>query len=310
MIRKQTELFRKDFLICPQCHGKNLEINDRNIMCLSCKSIYKIINGIPIFLKKVSENKIYLTKARWNKHWKEYSNQKNQRNEWFKKYVKITFDKHIGRYIRTREIFLEIGSGPGRIALEACKRGSEVIALDFCLQPLLILKEELEKLGLAATLICADIRNMPIRDELVNFSYGGGVIEHFRNTNPVIAEIYRITKPGGYAFNFVPAIGLAFIYAQLWGTIPEISFLKEFFELIHIRILKGKHMKFGYEKAFTERKLKKIFGRYFQASKLETGVFLFPSEIGLLKSDKAKNFVRSQLRHRLFAHKIFINAKK
>lgn len=305
-----ANLFREDFIICPQCKGSSLEVTSLKILCLKCGKIYRVIDGIPVLLKNTSIYEKDLSKSKWEKHWEEYKEEQTLRDAWFEKYVQMTFDYHIGRFVNKGDVFLEIGSGPGRIALEAAKRGADIIALDFCTEPLFILKENLKELGLRGTLICADLEDIPLRDDLIDFSYGGGVIEHFRDTSHVVEEIFRVTKPGGYAFNFVPALGLAFIYAQLWGTIPEISLLRELFELIHVKILKGKHMKYGYEKAFTERKLKKIFGRYFPGFSLETGVFFFPSEIGFLKSDRAKDFVRSLLRHRFFTHKIFINAKK
>jgi ubiquinone/menaquinone biosynthesis C-methylase UbiE len=303
-------LFRREYLICPRCTGNNLHFTVSHILCLQCGATYEIVEGIPILLKNDFNNGEKFSKAKWEEHWSEYKEKIRLRNEWFDKYVQMTFDFHIGNFVKKDEVFLEIGSGPGRFALEAAKRGADIVAVDFCYEPLAVLKEDLKKLGLNGTLICGDIKNIPLRDDLVDFSYGGGVIEHFRDTSFVVREICRITKPRGYAFNFVPAIGLAFIYAQLWGTIPEISCLRELFELIHIKMFKGKHMKYGYEKAFTERKLKTIFGAYFRKDHMETGVFKFPSTLGFIKNEHVKDFVRLLLAYRLFSHKIFIVAQK
>ena len=39
-------------------------------------------------------------------------------------------------------------------------------------------------------------------------------------------------------------------YRQLWGNIPNFPIIKQLAEFIHIKLLGGKHMRFGYELSF------------------------------------------------------------
>jgi hypothetical protein len=60
-----------------------------------------------------------------------------------------------------------------------------------------------------------------------------------------------LLKPGGISFNTVPCLNLgALIYRQIWGNIPNFPILKQIAEFIHIKIFRGKYMRFGYELSF------------------------------------------------------------
>jgi hypothetical protein len=47
-------------------------------------------------------------------------------------------------------------------------------------------------------------------------------------------------------------------YRQIWGNIPDFPVIKQLAEFVHIKLLKGKHMYFGYELSFTKSKLEKV----------------------------------------------------
>lgn len=52
-------------------------------------------------------------------------------------------------------------------------------------------------------LIC-DIENIPFKDDSVDYIINIAVLEHVPNPEKVIAEIYRILKPGGKIYCFIP----------------------------------------------------------------------------------------------------------
>lgn len=108
-------------------------------------------------------------------------------------------------------------------------------------------------------LVLGDVNNLPLQDGVVDVVYGGGVIEHFKNTPVVVREIYRVLESGGLSFNTVPFLNLATLtYSQIWGNIPNLPILRQIAELVHLKLLKSKHMRFGYELSFTTPYLKKI----------------------------------------------------
>ena len=97
---------------------------------------------------------------------------------------------------------------------------------------------------------------MPIKNNTVDLVYGGGVIEHFKDTGSCIDELYRVLKRSGVSFNTVPYLNIGSLtYRQVWGNIPNVPVLREVAEFIHIKLLGAKHMIFGYEMSFTKRTL-------------------------------------------------------
>ncbi len=167
---------------------------------------------------------------------------------YIEKYYKFTKDT----------IYLEIGCGPSYIGEYIMQKyNSYFIGVDFNYQMLLILKRYFDEKGYEKYfLIHSDINKMPIKDNSVDFIYGGGVIEHFSDTNHILTESYRILKPNGVSFNTVPAFNLWWIL-RFYNNIPSLPILKSLFEFIHSKIFKNKILKkyYGYELSYTKPQL-------------------------------------------------------
>lgn len=168
--------------------------------------------------------------------------------------------KYINKYynFNKKTIFLEIGCGPAHIGEYVMKKfDSYFIGIDFNYELLLTLKEYFDEKGYKKyLLIYGDINNMLIKDNSVDFIYGGGVIEHFSDTNHILKESYRILKRNGVSFNTVPSFNLLWPL-KFYYNIPSLPWLKNLFELIHIGLLKNKILenKYGYELSFTKNSL-------------------------------------------------------
>jgi len=159
-------------------------------------------------------------------------------------------------------IYLEIGCGPAHIGEYIMKMHDAIfIGVDFNYSMLITLKKYLDEKGYKKyLLIHGDINDMPIKDNLIDFVYGGGVIEHFSNTNNIIKESNRILKKGGFLFNTVPALNLWW-FLRLFNTIPSLPILRKIFEFIHIKLFKSKILKkyAGYQLAFTKKELVTLY---------------------------------------------------
>jgi len=155
--------------------------------------------------------------------------------------------------------FLEIGCGYFFMGEAIAKKVGLIIGIDFCLNALKIAQKNFESRGIKNyLLIQGDILNMPLKADVIDLVYGLGVIEHFPNTQKCLEELYRIVKKNGISFNTVPALNLgALTYRQIWGNIPNLPLLKQLAKFTHLRILKGKHMLFGYELSFLKSTLKR-----------------------------------------------------
>lgn len=250
------------YLKCIKCNGK-IAPKKTVFVCSKCGQIYRSIGEkiIKIMVSLSLDTKISVEK--WDES---YKNQIT--NHLYKKEYKIYEEKHLKDILKQLEkevdlenkVYLEIGCGPFFLGQNIAKKCSLVIGIDFSLEALKIAKRMLNEKGIKNyILIQGDVLNLPIKSNAIDLIYGGGVIEHFQNTQKCVDEIHRVLKHGGISFNTVPYLNIASLtYRQLWGNIPNFPVLKQVAEFIHIKILKSKHMIFGYEMSFLSTTLKKI----------------------------------------------------
>ena len=265
-----NQAFYTEFLECPRCHA-SLRLDGTNILSCcngSCAEKYAIIGGIPNFLDPHTEKTTELSIGKWDTFYSDIPETKDV-DKLYSTYLKDNYTnvyEQIAEFIELDEntVFLEIGCGPmflGRALADKCKM---VVGIDFSISALLMAKNMFDSLGITNyLLILGDIKKMPLKAESIDLLYGGGVLEHFKETEKAVSELYRVLKKGGVSFNTVPLLNIGSLtYRQLWGNIPNFPVLKEIAELIHTKILKSKHMVFGYELSFTAPHLKKIHKKY------------------------------------------------
>lgn len=99
-------------------------------------------------------------------------------------------------------IILEAGSGPAFassiIALDPCVGLS--IAVDIDLEAL----QEARRRDPSLALVVADLMKLPFRDESLDLAWNSSTIEHLGNPGAALAEMERVTRPGGKVFVGVP----------------------------------------------------------------------------------------------------------
>jgi ubiquinone/menaquinone biosynthesis C-methylase UbiE len=222
----------------------------------------KIRDGIVLNISYMPED-LLLSSKKWDALYREEFLEKS----YYKKinyYKKIYFQDVFNQINTIKRInnnrYLEIGCGEFFFGQLISKQCEVIIGVDISKNALRIAKEMMDKRGVKNyLLIQGDIKNMPIKNNCVDIIYGGGVIEHFRDTHSCLTELYRVLRRNGISFNTVPYLNLGSLtYRQLWGNIPNITVLKQIAEFIHIGLLGSKHMTFGYEMSFTRRSLRKL----------------------------------------------------
>lgn len=249
----------KNSLICNFCHRKQGQIIDQNIVCTK----FHPSADLAISIKK------------WDEFYHKFF-KKNIFDSYKREYINDYFESEYKQIIKEKKIshkvYLEIGCGPMLLGQELAKSAKLVIGIDVSLNALRIAQKSIQKRGIKNyLLILGDILNMPLKDNCIDLIYGGGVIEHFKNTQQCVNELYRILKKDGVSFNTVPYLNLGSLtYRQIWGNIPNFPILKEIAEFIHIKLLKARHMIFGYEFSFLGYTLKKIHKKAgFQTVKID-----------------------------------------
>jgi ubiquinone/menaquinone biosynthesis C-methylase UbiE len=93
---------------------------------------------------------------------------------------------------------LEVGVGAGTDFLQWVRAGAEAHGVDLTEEAIRNVEHRLAVNGLgAASLRCCNAQTLPFDDDSFDLVYSWGVIHHAESTEAVLAEIYRVARPGG-----------------------------------------------------------------------------------------------------------------
>jgi ubiquinone/menaquinone biosynthesis C-methylase UbiE/uncharacterized protein YbaR (Trm112 family) len=251
-------VIKQPSLQCPACHHA---LGD-SLVCKSCGARYPKVHGIPMLLPEELPADMRQSIKAWDKLYLAMGGPalEEMRQEYERDYMKDTLEQLLEFVnVRKQKRYLEIGSGPGFLGTALAKQGFQVSGVDCSAEALKTALRLYKKEKVKGFFFGGDLHHIPLQDNSIDFLYGGGVLEHFKDTQGAINELYRILAPGGVSFNTVPYLSMAALtYRQIWGNIPDAPVLKQIYEFIHLKLLGGRHMKFGYEKSFTAAKMIKL----------------------------------------------------
>ena len=159
--------------------------------------------------------------------------------------------------------FLEIGSGPGFLAVDLAERGAHSVCIDLDLEVVRRARCSVGSRTGRIDFVCGNVNQLPFRDGMFDLSAGIGVLEHSRSIEHSIRELARVTRANGLTFQTVPYCSLfTLVNASLRsGTIPRVPVLRQLVELVHLKILRARYMRCGYEESYTYRFLERAFRR-------------------------------------------------
>jgi len=285
----------KEYVVCPVCFS-GLIFKNTNIHCSSCGTSYKLYDNDIISTVNDTTGKTEFSREKWEEYYHDETFQKEAEKTYKESTLPIVLKQifeYTGKHSETTRTFLEIGCGRADLGQEMARRGWLFIGIDYSLHILKSLKERLESQSIENyLLIHGDITSLPVRTGSIDFIYGGGVIEHFKDTQPVVDHLFRVLKKDGVSFNSVPYFNIGnVVYRSQWGSIPNVPVLKQIAEFINIKILKGKHMRFGYELQFTTGQLKKIHMRAgFKPDNISIDRFDYTVTLEIIKNKFLREF--------------------
>jgi SAM-dependent methyltransferase len=99
---------------------------------------------------------------------------------------------------------LEVGAGSGRDTLGLVRAGAIGVVLDYSPASLALVRRQAAEQGLAVDLVQADALRMPFRDGAFGVVFHQGLLEHFRDPQPLLRENARVTRSGGRVVVDVP----------------------------------------------------------------------------------------------------------
>jgi SAM-dependent methyltransferase len=235
---------------------------DARLKCRACGRKFGRKQGFPMLLPSSLPEDMRLSIEAWDKEWATLQGAELRRrwDEYTHDYLDDTLSQLLdGITVKTHPRYLEIGCGACFLGEALARRGFQVAGVECCVEALKVARQVHRKDKRRPFFVGGDLNHLPMRDASVDFLYGGGVIEHFEDTLGAVRELARVLRPGGRSFNTVPYFSLASLsYRQLWGNIPDLPVLKGLFEFVHLRLLGGRHMRYGYEKSFTAAKMRAI----------------------------------------------------
>ena len=99
---------------------------------------------------------------------------------------------------------LEVGAGSGRDTLGLVRAGAIGFVLDYSPASLALVREQAARQGLTVNLVQADALAMPFRDGAFDVVFHQGLLEHFRDPQPLLRENARVTRRAGRVVVDVP----------------------------------------------------------------------------------------------------------
>jgi len=201
------------FLKCPYCPNDNLKLRDAKIECSLCQTVFEVVEGVPVLMKKENLGKQEKKQKKWfDQHYGQFSQKKYRPEKWRLSMLKRIFNTSFRNKIGT---YLDIGCGAaGYTLIEAAKITQGMsFGVDVSLEAVLKAKEMAERQGLAERtgfLICS-ANNLPFKANLFDYVSAASVLEHLENDGKVIKDVYGLLKKEGHFFVCVPNT-----YNKIW----------------------------------------------------------------------------------------------
>ena len=187
-----------EILVCPDCQS-GVEVKDSGVYYPACSRLFPLVSGIPVMLAHSSPD-VKATRKQWDKNYLEWM--KGDISPYLLEYRKDYLEdilRPMSEFweIKPGLIYGEIGCGPAIVGLEMAKKGGRVVGIDLSLEGLKIAKKLYGQEKANGSFVCGNILKMPLKAESLDLIYGGGVLEHFKDTAAAVEELYRVLKKGG-----------------------------------------------------------------------------------------------------------------
>ncbi len=204
--------------ICPLCHGA-LSPKPHMVHCASCDRGYPLVAEMPDFRMAEAAwidfgrdrdrahqiDEIVRTKGLEAAIFDVFRTSRgfSERKSRFRAaQVRVGADKYDRQLddwlsIIRAEPVIEIGIGPGQLAVALARRGHVPHGIDVSMEWLAVAKHSVRAQGIEPVFAGATAENLPVRDGSVLSFVSLDVIEHVGDQGRYLSEMTRVLKPGG-----------------------------------------------------------------------------------------------------------------
>jgi SAM-dependent methyltransferase len=193
-------------LICPRC-GQGLEEDEEGLRCENCGAEYPIVGDVPILVTDLSEQ--HVSQRRYfDEEFDSYSSY--ALDNWRLSFIERIFSA-LG-VLEGESPYLDVGvGGSGATVIEAARRGVAAVGCDLSVSGVRTAREFAIREGVEADFVVCAAEELPFPDASVGSASAVAVLEHLDDDRSALAELARVTKPGGriwvtvpHAFRYIP----------------------------------------------------------------------------------------------------------
>jgi SAM-dependent methyltransferase len=137
-----------------------------------------------------------------------------------------THTHYLERFVSAGDRVLDVGCGPGRFTLELARLGAQVVAADISPGQLELHRRYTADIEDAVQeRVIADVLALPFADDAfdVTVCYGGAVSYVLDRAPEAVAELARVTRPGGHVLLSV----MSLVGSLLWGLDAVLDVARE-----------------------------------------------------------------------------------
>jgi SAM-dependent methyltransferase len=111
--------------------------------------------------------------------------------------------EYLRRYVRAGDRVLDVGAGPGRFTIELARLGASIVVADISPGQLALNREKALAAGVDGSVderVAADVVDLPFGDASFDavVCYGGPISYAVDRAADAVAELARVTRPGGH----------------------------------------------------------------------------------------------------------------
>ncbi|OGO21366.1 MAG: hypothetical protein A2144_03835 [Chloroflexi bacterium RBG_16_50_9] len=94
-------------------------------------------------------------------------------------------------------VVLDAGCGPGTFGILLAQNGNIVFGVDLSSKAVRTARNRAQAENISFWPIIGDIENLPFGSNSFDLCFCGNILHHFRDLEPLVAELVRVLKPGG-----------------------------------------------------------------------------------------------------------------